>query len=582
MLAPLREKMQADRAAAEQTAEQPKEKPQSLQDVLYRLGERGHTIMQGGENVTAGERSGAYEQRKMREYGVDNTDDLIAVMSPEDYAAWQEREAQDFNESFEALMYDVDQRELVKRARAAAKAPNEKTAELISNPDNGIIETDAINDSAQLLANVHFAGNKTISQNLDDAVKGAKGDLPLLPNQTRQLRQMLYNAIEKPLAEAKAKYIAGIKSKAGQFAKDMDRLGIKAGSQESAAVQWIGEGQRQEPDGEAVEYTLTDLQQEFPNSWQNIVEAAQICRRIYDAYVSEINEALRKVYPDVEKRAMELADKLNSRIAYNSNQAQIWLDRASQLEQKAANAKAEKHKAGTMAEAKAAERANRLNDQAVRAKEAANRYTRAAAAAEQQAIELQRGIESGEILRNKRLLPRKDYFHHFNEMEQGLGGFVNILTGSHDISAQLAGKSEFTKPKSKWWGALQHRNNGKYTADAVGGMAKYIPAAEYKIAFDPYTAHMRGVIEQLINVTEKTKNTNSLIEYLTDYTNDLAGKTNFLDRPIQKIFDRRSMKALEWLNNRAKANAVAGNIGSALVQIGNIPNAMIFIGNPAH
>lgn len=578
MLAPLRERMQA----AEQTAEPPKEKPQSLQDVLYRLKERGMTVTQGGVDITAGERTGAFEQRKMREYGVDNINELTAVMSPEDWAAYEERRAQDDNESIDALMYDIDREELAKRARAAAKAPNEKTVELISNPDNGIIETDAINESAQMLANIPFAANKTISQNLDDAVKGAKGDLPLLPNQIRQLRQMLYNAIEKPLAEAKAKYIAGIKSKAGQFAKDMDRLGIKAGSQESAAVQWIGEGQRQGPDGEAVEYTLADLQQQFPDSWQNIMEAAQICRGIYDAYVNEINDALRKVYPDVEKRAMELADKINARIAYNNSQAQIWIDRAAQLEQKAANATNAKHKAGSKAETKEAERANRLNDQAVKARETAERYTRAAAAAEQKAIELQRKIESGEILRNKRLMPRKDYFHHFNEMEQGLGGFVNILTGSHDISAQLAGKSEFTKPKSKWWGALQHRNNGKYTADAVGGMARYIPAAEYKIAFDPFIAQMRGNIEQLVNVTEKTKNANSLIEYLTDWTNDLAGKTNFLDRPFQKIFDRRSMKALEWLNNRAKANAVAGNIGSALVQIGNIPNAMIFIGNPVH
>ena len=487
----------------------------------------------------------------------------------------------DLDESIESLMYDIDAQEMARRARAAAKAPNEKTHELLTNTDNGIIASDKIDDSMQLLGKVTFAANKTISQVLDQAVKGAKGDLPLSEMQMQQLRNNLYNAIEKPLNEAKAKYVSGIKSKAGSFAKDMARLGIKAGSKESAAVQWIGEGQRQGPDGKIVEYTLADLQQQFPNSWQNIVEAAQICRNIYDAYVNEINDALKLVYPDIEARAAATMDKINARVAYNTNQAQLWLAKAAQLEQRAAGAAAETHSAESVAAAKTADRTNRLNDQAARARETAERYTRAAEAARAKADDLQRRIDSGEILRNKRLMPRKDYFHHFNEMEQGLGGFVNIISGAHDISAQLAGKSEFTKPKSKWWGALQQRAGGRYTADAVGGMARYIPAAEYKIAFDPFIAQMRGNVEALVNVTENTKNANSLIEYLTDWTNDLAGKTNFLDRPVQKLFDRKAMKALEFLNNRAKANAVAGNLGSAIVQIGNIPNAMMFISSPA-
>ena len=487
----------------------------------------------------------------------------------------------DLDESIESLMYDIDANEMARRARAAAKAPNEKTAELLSNTGNGIIESDSIDDSAQLLGKVSFAANKTISQVLDQAVRGSKGDLPLNKQQMQQLRNNLYNAIEKPLNEAKAKYINGIKSKAGSFAKEMARLGIKPGSKESAAVQWIGEGQRQGPDGEIIEYTLADLQQQFPNNWQNIVEASKICRNIYDAYVNEINDALKLVYPDVEARAAATMDKINARVAYNTNQAQIWLDKAAQLEQRLSAAQAETHSAESMAATKTTDRVNRLANQLETANQTVERYTRAAEAARAKAEDLQRMINSGEILRNKRLVPRKDYFHHFNEMEQGLGGFVNIISGAHDISAQLAGKSEFTKPKSKWWSALQQRTGGKYTEDAIGGMARYIPAAEYKIAFDPFIAQMRGNVEALVNATEKTKNANDLIEYLTDWTNDLAGKTNFLDRPIQKLFSRKSMKALEFLNNRAKANAVAGNLGSAIVQIGNIPNAMMFINNPA-
>jgi hypothetical protein len=39
----------------------------------------------------------------------------------------------DLDESIESLMYDIDANEMARRARAAAKAPNEKTAELLSN-----------------------------------------------------------------------------------------------------------------------------------------------------------------------------------------------------------------------------------------------------------------------------------------------------------------------------------------------------------------------------------------------------------------------------------------------------------------
>ena len=177
----------------------------------------------------------------------------------------------------------------------------------------------------------------------------------------QQLRNNLYNAIEKPLNEAKAKYINGIKSKAGSFAKEMARLGIKPGSKESAAVQWIGEGQRQGPDGEIIEYTLADLQQQFPNKWQNIVEASQICRNIYDTYVNEINDALKLVYPDVEARAAATMDKINARVAYNTNQAQIWLDKVAQLERRLSAAQAETHSAESMAAAKTADRVNRLS-----------------------------------------------------------------------------------------------------------------------------------------------------------------------------------------------------------------------------
>lgn len=100
------------------------------------------------------------------------------------------------------------------------------------------------------------------------------------------------------------------------------RLGIKKGSKESAAVQNYGEkkkliGTKQAIDPQTgtkittaneIAYTLNDLKKDFPNKWQNIVEADGIFRKNYDEFIDKINETVKRIYPNnpaklVPKRA---------------------------------------------------------------------------------------------------------------------------------------------------------------------------------------------------------------------------------------------------------------------------------------
>ena len=112
-------------------------------------------------------------------------------------------------------------------------------------------------------------------------------------------------------------------------------------------------------------------------------------------------------------------------------------------------------------------------------------------------------------------------------------------------------------------------------------MVDYMKDAEYKVNIDPIIARNRNIIKGLAEQTKNTRNANKFIEWMTDWTNDLAGKTNPIDRALQKITDRKSMQALRWLNNRVKANAVVGNLNSAVSQFFNLPNAAAYIKNPA-
>jgi hypothetical protein len=184
-----------------------------------------------------------------------------------------------------------------------------------------------------------------------------------------------------------------------------------------------------------------------------------------------------------------------------------------------------------------------------------------------------------------KLIPhRQDYYRHFNELSDTFAGLKNIFETPSQISPSLAGTSEFTKPKSKFLSFAQKRGQGKFTDDAVGGFLDYINAATYAKHIDTQIPKFRGLAADLAEATEQSKNMNNFIGYLTDFANDLAGKTNPADRFVQKIIPggRATFKAINWLNSRVKANTILGNLSSSLSQIANIPQGIAYVKNPEH
>ena len=111
----------------------------------------------------------------------------------------------------------------------------------------------------------------------------------------RSLRNVLHNLIEVGHNEA-------LGEQGRRQSRDLEALqqrykqrGIKAGSEESAAVMKFGERGYFDRDGTWVDYTLDDLQAEFPNKWKDIMETAQEDRAQYDAYIDEANEMLERI-----------------------------------------------------------------------------------------------------------------------------------------------------------------------------------------------------------------------------------------------------------------------------------------------
>lgn len=184
-----------------------------------------------------------------------------------------------------------------------------------------------------------------------------------------------------------------------------------------------------------------------------------------------------------------------------------------------------------------------------------------------------------EVYGEKGLIPkREDYYRHFQDLDETFGGIKNLFETPAMIDPQLVGISEFARPNSKFLAFAQKRGLGRFKDDAVGGYLDYVQAATYAKHIDPQIPKLREFANDLRTNTEG--GLNPFIQYLDDFTNDLAGKTNFLDRPVQKLIGRRSMKILNALNSRVKANTVLGNLSSTISQIGNVPNALATIQDP--
>jgi hypothetical protein len=185
---------------------------------------------------------------------------------------------------------------------------------------------------------------------------------------------------------------------------------------------------------------------------------------------------------------------------------------------------------------------------------------------------------------DKLVLPRKDYYRHFQEMPKtGIGQAIQALSSpGGNIPSELTGISAFTTPKTKYASIKQKRTTDKTTYSAIGGFDNYLPQAAHAIYIDPFIPKFRALGRKLVELTgDDTPNprkVNSYIEFLEDFSNDLAGKTNPYDRPLLKFASamnpekgRAILKATVAINSQVKANSVLGNIGSSISQLANIP-----------
>lgn len=366
----------------------------------------------------------------------------------------------------------------------------------------------------------------------------------LVADGNEELRQKMNDLLEQPVRVAQTQELAIIKEELADIKKLQKQTGIKMYSKEDNAIGWYIEGKKQD----GTPYGLEDLEKDFPDKWKDIKLVADYYSDVVERWYNEEIETREKTYGDLK---------------YQNDV------RTSRLENEVESAKAI------------------LAKRELEFREKPNRKTQAGYSKAQKALataekklnaQLQRNLEH-DATRRQFTPYRQNYFHHTNEVDfikNAKALYEQIRSGSKKkskIPTELAGRTEFTKPKSTIQSYMWKQGRTNYSSSGFASLRHRLLEHANAVAFDPAINYLRNVEFVMRDLDAESKASN-YVSWLTKYTNNLAGKTNDLDRVIREMTPDETLNVLRVLNDRAKKNAVYGNVSSAIVQAGNFPVGM--------
>lgn len=351
---------------------------------------------------------------------------------------------------------------------------------------------------------------------------------------------------QKQLAELDDKIVSG--------------LGIKKGSKLSAAVQMFGEGKM----------SLDQAKEQFPNDWQKIVEADKWFRNMYDTMLDETNRVREYYFPThplfpestkvIPKRKnyyrhfQEMADGFKGLLNIFDTPANIDPSLA-------VSSEFTKPRAKWLSFAQQRKGDQTEND----AVGGFLDYIKANAYAKHIDPHIQRFRGVDAELKSK--APRGEFF------DDTRIGLAEELSKKIDPFQEIADIADSSKIKNILIDkGLQYR-------DALR-MAKDLSEIKDAAAVKEYlgknlTPEGMGEFNARAKAEDSGNKLNNFLKFLDNFANDLAGKTNPLDRPIQDNFlGRQAFRAINWANSRVKANVILGNMSSAIAQFFGIPNGV--------
>lgn len=199
----------------------------------------------------------------------------------------------------------------------------------------------------------------------------------------------------------------------------------------------------------------------------------------------------------------------------------------------------------------------------------------------------------------------KDYFPHFNEEDTNMWQKLMRAAGYEpnvtQLPTNLQGKTEKNKPGKQYFGNILRRTGDTTTYDAIGGFQKYVNVAsdiiyhtgdiqrfralqravEDRYGESQLNSELRDVQDSRIrgkmNVPEYYEAKNQIeeerakslskmsnfVQWTQEEANLLAGKQSFLDRAMERLFGRMSLRHAEEVMRNFANNTVGFNVNTA-------------------
>lgn len=352
------------------------------------------------------------------------------------------------------------------------------------------------------------------------------------------------------------------------FESVVKKLGIQKGSDLDKAVVQFGEGK----------ISMEKLQELFPNDWQKVVDADQWFRNKYPELLSDLN-AVREanfpthpLYPETSKIIPQRKDYYRHGKDLegfaglkNMFESSANIDPALAATSDVTNPK-------TKWLSFAQKRKSDEND--FGAVEGYLDYIKNHSYAKHvdPFIQKFKGVDD----EAKDMLPRGA----FSE-DNARRGLAEELAQKMDPVQQITESSDAAKIKQ----ILMDKDVSEPQAEWMSKELANITNYEKTVAFLKNKLK-KNTGKQIENLTtpvapaEQSQNKeNNFLTFLKNFSRDLAGKTNPMDRGFQEnVFGRKALSIANWANSRFKANAVLGNASSSLAQFFNIPQGFASAG----
>lgn len=189
---------------------------------------------------------------------------------------------------------------------------------------------------------------------------------------------------------------------------------------------------------------------------------------------------------------------------------------------------------------------------------------------------------------------RSDYMRHFQELNDVFSNFgipFNAETmQEHSLPTDINGLTEFWSPQKNYFASVQPREGIRTTYDAITGIDEYISGIA-NLIYHTEDIQRGRAYEELIRETYGKENGPELLKDLSpeeqkaraekisknhlskyaawvhEWTNNMAGKKNKLDRAIEDAFDRAGFSVLDTIRKQVGTNMIGFNLSSSLTNL---------------